>query len=748
MILRPSALELDPQQTQLWKQALNQPLTLLDAKTSQDKRWMQQFLMSALGNAEKCLILNADSQTLNLLQTTLQELHLEPYCFIFSDKKSLNTLDFAKNELKKSKKPTLEPSFETNYNQLLRSHTRLEKKYEAAHAPVFANLSWPDVLGLFLAKQKEQSTETANLTRSPEGFNFTQEELNALLKMLDIGQHLYQHVRRLDHPFRGLHPQVFLKKKEDNALHFCQHKIKVYQQRIGTTIRKYQQSIDNYNLLLRRHLEQQTKLFLSQIDHLLDQIEDKTKLYGNRFLEAKLGKIKWYAPLSNQGKLAISDYKQLVKAYAALKKNFERIRWFSFSWPNDEKLKTLAPVKLALQTFEHALKQGHIGLGQFLQEEEVRLNAKAALPELQQNQKIAQLEEEMDDLLSELNETELLGTRLDHKMLTLGKRKQYLLQLQQQLEQLEQHLPEFSTCYAWQRFLLQQPELHQNLLRNLIENKCKDWSGVFQLWYWQQILLLKKSIDLPVPNAPLEEYHGFWRKYQTQLPTQIETHWQDSRASAQSYFKKWKKSRQAEPSGNWHEAELKALSSFFPILIGQDLDKNALATPFFETFFDWVIVIEAAEDELAWYQSLGKKVLVFKAQPTVETAEQPAQEPSSWFSKTQASEGFWNSFEHTIRPYFGAERLQRSYQIDGITLPLVVKPAQADKNGFVFLQDGFLSTSEATDFAWEYIQQEKLREQQWEIIPVWSTSCWQNLSEEGRKIAAQIISKEKKTEHR
>lgn len=748
MMFKPSTIELDPQQIQWWKEALNQPLTLLEVKTSRDKRWMQQLLMSALSQGEKCLILNFDSLTIDFFLAALQELQLEQHCFSFSDKKNLDALDFEKKEIKKSKKTSLEPAFELHYKQLLRSQVRLEKKYEAARAPVFANLSWPDVLGLFLAEHQEQGKEIVTLTRSSEGFNFTQEELTNLFKMLDTAQQLYQQVPRFDHPFRQLHPHIFLKKKESNALHFCQHKLKVYQQRIETTIQKYQQCIDHYSFSLRRHLEQQTKVFLNQVDHLLDQIEDKTKLYGARFLEAKLGKIKWYAPLSNQGKSAINDYKNLIKAYAELKKNFERIRWFSFSWPTDEKVKTIAPIKMALQAFERALKQGHVNLGQFLQEEEVRLNAKAALPELQQSQKIAQLEEEMDDLLNELNETELLGTLLENKMLTLSKRKQYLSQVQQQLEQLEQHLPDFSNFYTWQRFWLQQPELHQNLVRNLIENKSKNWSGAFQLWYWQQILLVKKSIDLPVATAPLEEYHGFWQKYQAQLPAQIEACWQDSRVSAQEQLKKWRKNGQTKNSASWQEAELKMLSNFFPILIGQDLDKNAFSTHFSETIFDWVIVCDATEDELAWYQRLGKKVLLFETRAALEAADQAAQESSSWFSKTQASEGFWNSFENTIRPYFGAERLQRSWQIDGIIVPLVLKPAQAGYSGFVFLQDGFLSTSAATDFAWEYLQQEKLHEQQWEIVPVWSALCWQNLNEECRRIAAQIISKEKRMEHR
>lgn len=749
MMLRSSTIELNPRQALAWKMVLSQ--TRIEIKgwtTLEQLHFVEQLVLSALVNGEKCLMRLNDAGQAAVLRDKLEEyqvadlyvFHQSTTALVKNFLHGINTQNSIKGKLPKKTKAS---DFELNLDKLERSRLRLNKMYEAVRKPVFDKLNWPALLGLYWSNQAQPGMTLLDISTSQETYDFTYEEYKQYIILIEQAQSLYLPVQRLDHPLQQLHPQVFLKKDEKTAQRFCQEKLSAYQARFYTLAQKYNQHIEEYGRLLRQYFEQHTQGFLLETDQLLDQIKDNTSQYGVPFLNAKLGKIKWYGSLSAQGKSAIGAYKQLIQNYESLKRKFERLGWFTFAWPALEKTRTIAPVKLALESFENTLKNSHLELGQFIQEEQLRLNAKSVLTALASKVQIAELEEEMGELLAELNTAELLNLKLDNKMLTLNKRKQYLGQIQQRLASLQQNMSDFTVFYDWQRFWLQRSALEQNLLKALAENSPHSWPLSFQNWYMHQILLQSKSIDAPLSAPPLKEYHQLWLQFKAQLPDQIKDIWQQRKPGLQKNIKSFNvhAKNEIEPLT---QAELEVYTELFPILcLGAEFESEKMLLPS-TAIFDWVVVWEnreGAQNDLEKYASLGKRVVVFSA---VQKAERTQVEEPSGVESEKGINSLWSKFQEGIRPYFGMDRLKQTVTLEnGLVLPLILEKKQVMEQEIAFLGDGFLSQIDATDYAWEWQQQEQLRQKAWELIPVWSAACWQDLSGECRKIAAQIISLEK-----
>lgn len=747
MMRRPNAFELTPEQAVLYENIWDQPFSKLEQGTLDQADFFQNLIVNALTHSWKCLILSPDIKITDQLMEALREQNLSDFAHIVEE--HLNDGFFKRLEQleqqRKDKKAFNAQEFDFNFAHLFRLHLQLRKKYLALRTPVFTDLNWPDLVGLSLQRQTELGKETLNLVLSQDDFSFTLEEYNSLLETLQQGQALYDGVLRQDHPLKALHTQIFLQKNLQEAHSFVVLKLTAYQQRINSLIQKFQQNRSAYGQLLREHLEQKIKSFLNRLDQMLDQIEEKVKQYGQKFLEAKTGKTKWFPRLSSQGKLQTQDYRQIKAVYEALQKDFEQTRWFAFNWPNSVKPTTLNAIKTTLKSFENALKLWQADLWRFIQEEELRLNAKFALPELAQQERIMALEEEMEELIGDLNETQLLNAKLEHNMLTLVKRTQYLSQIQQQLEHLHAHLEDFPAFYKWQHFWLNQQKLQQELILKLIEAKARHWGISFEDWYWRQVLYRNRQKDLPNEGSHnLPSYLQWWKQYKQMLPDQIvrlkaSDH---SRKMAINHFKALKKQPRPVVLESWYE--LAWINRLYPILILNKWNTAIFTDKDVQEIFDWIVVIDppVSDELLELYQNLGKNVVVFEKK-TDDGKEETLDEPQASGLKVMAQEGFWTSFSKAIIPYFGAQRIARSVQVENMMLPLVLKPTQEGKPGFVFLQDGFLSTLEVTDFAWEAAQQQRLREAGWELIYVWSEECWKNLHETCRRIAAEIIMKEK-----
>jgi len=100
-----------------------------------------------------------------------------------------------------------------------------------------------------------------------------------------------------------------------------------------------------------------------------------------------------------------------------------------------------------------------------------------------------------------------------------------------------------------------------------------------------------------------------------------------------------------------------------------------------------------------------------------------------------------------IAPHISTNRLRLDQPWQGIKLPLIVLPVVQTQAAQLFLIDGFLSQAAATDFGWEYAQQQTLISTGYQLSTVHTQEWWKQpqlqtekllqLIEENQELAAR-----------
>lgn len=684
--------------------------------------FLQELVLNALFYGEKCLILSADPEISAKLKVFIQEKGWDSSWIATNLEESRAAAPGTKPAAARIKDPHL---YGTKLQKLEGRFHFLNDVYAAVRAPVFGSYTWLELLARYWTSRAQADVELPLSGTLQEGFGFTEAEYSQLNTVLQSAQVLYHDIQALQHPLQQLHPHLFLQQETRPALIWVQQKLKAYQIRVETLAQKYQEKILYYKRDLQQYYERHCAQLVAQAEQILDAIEDAVRQYGGRFLDAKLGNRAWLITLSGQSRLAHLTYQELVQQYDKVKQHFHSLHWFVFHWPKTEKNKAIKFVQESLVQLIKALKEQQRNLPQFAQEEALRLSSKSAPATGNNHTQVAALEEEMEELLQELNETELLAQPLTHQMLTLAKRQQFLRQVQQQLEQLLQSTTDFEAFHPWQKFYSSLNAPAQNLIKALVENRSQHWADTFSAWYLQQVLLSMSYPDAARVSLQVQSYHQTWAILQDLAPA----HWQARRRKILETQEK--------------QEAFDQYTHLSPILCLPYEDWTKLTAG---AHFHWLVVLgntnPTAEQLEAYCAKATQVVLLTKTEQAI-APKIPQLHLDAPAQALKTTEGFWLHVLRTILPYFAAETWLRNLEWEGLRLPLVLQTSGEKPLKVVFIADGFLAESSATDFAWEYQQQQRLQDQGWKIIPVWSKLCWQNLPEECRKIAAQIILWEK-----
>jgi hypothetical protein len=100
---------------------------------------------------------------------------------------------------------------------------------------------------------------------------------------------------------------------------------------------------------------------------------------------------------------------------------------------------------------------------------------------------------------------------------------------------------------------------------------------------------------------------------------------------------------------------------------------------------------------------------------------------------------FVSEIVNALIPYIGDKRLKQNLSIEGVSLPLVVKPVHKEEPLLVIHPDGFISNEDYTSCLWEFQQRETLRRLGISYHPTWSVNWLKNPGLEARLLASKII---------
>jgi len=117
------------------------------------------------------------------------------------------------------------------------------------------------------------------------------------------------------------------------------------------------------------------------------------------------------------------------------------------------------------------------------------------------------------------------------------------------------------------------------------------------------------------------------------------------------------------------------------------------------------------------------------------------------FVENEADDGteqiFLREVALRLEHYLGRERILRTFDTKGWGRGLVIAPARPGHMHYLLVPDGLLAKADASNPEWEYEQQENLRSNGLEPIPVWSLRWWRNAEEEARRLASYIFNLDK-----
>jgi|GEM_PF-2056652 len=516
--------------------------TIVNGGPGTGKTFLFRHLMTnALSNGSACLVLADALPPLQEMQQSLSDAGLGRLCFTFCDPREDLALlrNYMRAEIFSERPPVSFDSktFLMTADKLNRLKEKLDKAYRATHTPILGADGWTNIVGGFLRSSSLQGKELLAAHLTPADYHFEEQEFEALLKSVEVAFPLFQHIKGIDHPLSGLHPDVFLLHPKQEAMELAAHKIPAYEKRVSELLHRYISTINAYSDALRGFLEGYCRKLGIQLEAAIDLIRDFSLEYGDAFHKSGDTGLYFSSIFSRSGKNIIASRQEIRKMHQALCEKAAEMEAFGLDTRPLSASRPFAQVVEGLALFREHLKQWALELPDFVQAETLRMSG-AQLHEIAiAPDRPLGLEAEMDNLLQEINADNLLQRTLEHRLLTLSKRGKYLEHLLQELEALRLGMRDFPEFYDWQRFWLDLPDNAKKLIRTLTIIKPKDWSAAFRSWYLDQTLLKHQDLALPQELQPLEAFAALGEDLQRQLPDQIIARWEGQRTKVTKTIK-------------------------------------------------------------------------------------------------------------------------------------------------------------------------------------------------------------------
>lgn len=106
------------------------------------------------------------------------------------------------------------------------------------------------------------------------------------------------------------------------------------------------------------------------------------------------------------------------------------------------------------------------------------------------------------------------------------------------------------------------------------------------------------------------------------------------------------------------------------------------------------------------------------------------------------SSSFSVEVAQSLAAYLEAGRMQLDQHFGHWRFPLIIQNKGTDQRPVLIQPDAYFSSASHTDMVWEYEQRQKLSDNGFDYLPVWSAAWWKAAQQEARKIAGELIKME------
>ncbi|KAA3623208.1 MAG: hypothetical protein DWQ02_24840, partial [Bacteroidetes bacterium] len=500
----------------------------------------------------------------------------------------------------------------------------LDAKYSASRKAVFGEKDFGETLGLFLESSQLEPKELLNSYLEENDFNFTEDELENILKAIGEAPVLFNEVGTLDHPLTVIHSEIFLQYEEKQALELIKSELYNFGEEANALQHKFIRLQNDYSERLKEHYNDYFQRLRNKAFDLKEQISDYISHYGADLRKSGKGTLKLYGIFSEKFKKALAQREHIFSTYAGLQDIFAEFQYFEHRFEKTEK--NIDLVSANLENFIQQLQHWWQLQNESTKDELMRLTHKTAHPHLNFNEPLKALEDEIEQFIDKLNESGVYQLPLQCNMLTIPRKQRFLEDKMSMMEQTLYHLRDFGIFYPWQKFWFSQDTLTRKVIKALGRVNPRNWEAAFRSWYFNKALSLAYDPDLPSEDFDLEDYYNGVNNLINQLPAEINRIWDKKRNHKAEDFKKiaeeiTSKNPSVKEILRFHTP---GLTNYFPVLMATQ--KIATSINADEPIFDYLLIDEAqssfAEASIALFP-LAKRVVVFTNRKTENSSDAP-----------------------------------------------------------------------------------------------------------------------------
>ncbi len=496
------------------------------------------ILFNALSNGQKTAVVCDDVASLMQVQNEFVKLGLGNLTFllkdIYQDKKLL--LDVMRADQAGKSVDFKEEDFKIALKQGRRNLAKSDETHHTLGQAIFGDENFAEVVGHYLAAQKKTGRELLANHLNASDYTFTKEEYTRLRAEIETSEQLYKEVNTLKHPLSNLNAAAFADEKSTKSRDDLKGKLDTFIEKFQALHHRYIATYDAYSQKLMNHYESYFVEQRGQLRHLKEANSDYEFQYGDAFKSSNVFRISGlYASsiFSDRSKNILSAKEESATRYEALVETYNTRRHFTHEFLKASERKDFDKFKLNLETFESLLRGWRKALPNTVQEELQRLNSKTAQYfDKPLTGEILQLETDLDNLLTEINEAKIYSEPLGHKMLTLPKRMLFIEETIEKLEETRLNMRDFDRFYAWQRFWISLTENGHRLIAALTKVKPENWSAAFDSWYFHNTLVVHYQSDTLGNDALMNDMNDVEDRLRQLIPLQIATMWLERKKAA------------------------------------------------------------------------------------------------------------------------------------------------------------------------------------------------------------------------
>ncbi len=494
---------------------------------------------------------------------------------------------------------------------------KLTGKYSALNRKVFGDFNWKELVDKVVTGPNETYKSLLAASLPASAFDLTLKEywhLRGRIKTL-------QRLRVLRTPafdlLNELHSDVFLKQDEVDLRNKITHSLQEVVVRgrnllgrIGELVHSYRRNVSGERHFVLHQLR-------SEADRVGELLEKGISRFGNDFiLESTFQEItsRLKRSLSRNFKEMHMRRDDVLRAYDALLSDLSASPFATEDELTWKTFRGLEEMQNNLDTLRSYLTDKAREIDSYAITNKRRLNARNVSGNLDLQVVIRQLEGEIDEFASWVNNENILQTQIEVNALSLEKCSLTVKDAVLKCKRLKDAMVDFEAYYLWRRFWSQLPNNAQTLLESLDILDDEDQVQAFESWYFENILDQIPESHLVTCELPSDIRKTYLEDLRSVVLNHIKVEVNRKRYHTIREFKSNLKgllnvlssSKMSSTSDELHVLPAQTLSKLFPIVFcspGQLRD--------YGYYFDTLLVSDNTGGDFQSYKAQSKRCILF-----------------------------------------------------------------------------------------------------------------------------------------